>query len=114
MQSLHLWKKFWEKTILLFWKEIPSIYWITYVYRQHFPDDNALLAAVISWVTSSEADFYEHSTQGLVHCWQKCIVSGGAYVEKIIFCCWKFALSNRTVLKNLEKRLEIREGIKTI
>ena len=39
-------------------------------------------AVVKQWVISTGADFYEHSMQALVHCWQKCIVSSGGCVEK--------------------------------
>ena len=33
---------------------------------QHFPSNNAIVAAGKQWVTSAGADFYEHSTQALV------------------------------------------------
>ena len=33
---------------------------------QHFPSNDAIIAAVKQWVTSAGADFYEHSTQALV------------------------------------------------
>ena len=36
---------------------------------QHFPSNNAIVAAVKQWVTSAGADFYEHVMQALVHCW---------------------------------------------
>jgi len=30
----------------------------------------------------------------LVHCWQKCIAHGGAYVKKGVLCSCEFAVSN--------------------
>jgi hypothetical protein len=48
---------------------------------QHFPDD-AVIAAVRKWVTSTGADFYERSMQALVHRWRKCIANCGDYVQR--------------------------------
>jgi hypothetical protein len=48
---------------------------------QHFPDNNAVIAAVRKWVASAGADSYEHSMQALVHRWRKCIANGGDYGE---------------------------------
>jgi len=36
---------------------------------QHFPSNNAIIAAIKQWVISAGADFYEHSMQALVHHW---------------------------------------------
>ena len=33
------------------------------LFRQHFPSNRTITAAVEQWVTSIDADFYEHSTQ---------------------------------------------------
>ena len=44
--------------------------------------NDTMKAVVKQWVISTGADFYEHSMQALVHCWQKCIVSSGGCVEK--------------------------------
>jgi len=52
------------------------------LWEQHFPSNNAIIAAVIQWATSAGADFYEPDIQVLVHHWQKCTASGGNYVEK--------------------------------
>jgi hypothetical protein len=41
---------------------------------QHFPDNDAVIAAVRKWLASAGAGFYER--------WQKCITNGGDYVEK--------------------------------
>ena len=34
------------------------------------------------WVTSADADIYEHGMQASVHHWQKYIANGGDYVKK--------------------------------
>jgi len=52
---------------------------------QHFPSSNAIIAAVKQWVTSTGEDFYECCMQVLVHHWWKCVVNGGACVEKQCF-----------------------------
>jgi histone-lysine N-methyltransferase SETMAR len=49
---------------------------------QHFPGSDAVITAVRKWVASAGADFYEHSLQALVQCWQKCVASGDDYVEQ--------------------------------
>jgi transposase len=49
---------------------------------QHLLDNVAVIAAVRKWVTSADADLYEHSMQALVHRLQKCIASGGVYAER--------------------------------
>ncbi|PNF28779.1 hypothetical protein B7P43_G06451 [Cryptotermes secundus] len=49
---------------------------------QHFPDNDAVIAAVRKRLASAGADFYGRSIQALVHRWQKCITNGGDYVEK--------------------------------
>jgi hypothetical protein len=49
---------------------------------QHFPDNNAVIAAARKCVASDHANFYERSMQALVHRWRKCIASGGDYVEQ--------------------------------
>jgi hypothetical protein len=49
---------------------------------QHLPDNDTIIAAVRKWVTPTNADFYEHSLQVLVHHWQKCIASGGDCAER--------------------------------
>jgi histone-lysine N-methyltransferase SETMAR len=43
---------------------------------QHFPDNDAVIAAVRKWVASASANIYEGSMQALVHRWRKCIASG--------------------------------------
>ena len=50
---------------------------------QHFPHNDAVVAAVKKWTTSADAVFYERSIKALVHRWQKCIKSEGNYVEKL-------------------------------
>jgi hypothetical protein len=39
---------------------------------QHFPDNDAVIAAVRKWLASAGADFYERGIQALVDHWQKC------------------------------------------
>jgi hypothetical protein len=51
------------------------------LWGQQFPDNDAVITAVRWWIASTGADFYERSMQTLVHHWQKCIASGGGYVE---------------------------------
>ena len=58
--------------------------------EQNFPSNNT--------ITVAGADFYFCSMQALFQCWQKCITNGGDYVEKIVFCRWEFALSNRVTV----------------
>jgi len=36
-------------------------------------------------VISVGADFYEYGIQSPVHCWGRCIASGGDYVKKYCF-----------------------------
>jgi histone-lysine N-methyltransferase SETMAR len=49
---------------------------------QHFPDNDAVIAAVRKWLASAGSNFYERSIQALVHRWQKCLTNGGDYVKK--------------------------------
>jgi hypothetical protein len=49
--------------------------------RQHFPDNDAVIAAARKWVASADADFYERSMQALVHRWRKCVAGDGDYME---------------------------------
>jgi hypothetical protein len=49
---------------------------------QHFPDNDAVIAAVRMWLASAGVDFYERNIQALFHCWQTCITNGDDYVEK--------------------------------
>ena len=49
------------------------------LHGQHFPRNNAIIAAVKQWVTSIGADFYEHGMQALVHHWWKCRANGGDF-----------------------------------
>ena len=35
--------------------------------------------------SGNSADVYKHDTQALVHCWQKCIATGGDYIEEQCF-----------------------------
>ena len=49
---------------------------------QHFPDSDAVIAAVKSWLASASPDFYERGIQALVHRWQKCITNCDDYLEK--------------------------------
>jgi hypothetical protein len=50
--------------------------------RQHYPDNDAVIASVRKRVASAGADFYEISRQALVHSWRKLIASGGDYVQR--------------------------------
>ena len=44
--------------------------------------NDAVIAAVEKWVTSTSADFYECSMQAIVHGWQKHIANAGECAEK--------------------------------
>jgi histone-lysine N-methyltransferase SETMAR len=55
------------------------------IHGQHFPDVDAVIAAVRKWVASAGADFDELSMQALVNRWRKCIGNGGDYVERLCF-----------------------------
>ena len=37
-----------------------------------------------SHIPDGHTDFYGHGMQALVHCWQKCVTNGGAYVENSV------------------------------
>jgi len=52
------------------------------LHGQNFPTNNAIIAAVKQWGTSTGIDFYECCMQAVAHCWQKCIANGGDCVEK--------------------------------
>jgi len=47
--------------------------------RQPFPSNAAVIAAV------KLHQLCLYSTQALVHCWQKCIATGGDYIEEQCF-----------------------------
>ena len=51
------------------------------LHRQHFPSDDTVTAAMKQWVISIDVALYK----ALSHLWQKCIASGGDYVEKQCF-----------------------------
>jgi hypothetical protein len=36
---------------------------------QHFPDNDAVIAAIRQWLASAGADIYERGIQALVHRW---------------------------------------------
>jgi hypothetical protein len=46
---------------------------------KHFPGDD--IAAVRKWAASAGVEFYKCSMLAFVHCWRKCIASGGDDVE---------------------------------
>jgi len=49
---------------------------------QHFPSTDT---AAVKWSSGSlllVQIFHKHSTQALVHQWQKCTANGGHYIEK--------------------------------
>jgi len=46
------------------------------------PSNDAFIAAVKHWVTSSGADIYKSSMKVLIHCWREYIANGGDHVEK--------------------------------
>jgi transposase len=39
--------------------------------RQHFPDNDAVIAAVRKWIASAGAYFYESNMQAVIHRWRK-------------------------------------------
>jgi len=55
------------------------------LYRQHFSSNDAVIAAVKQWISSSGADFYVCSMQVLVHCLWKCTANSGNNIEKGYF-----------------------------
>ena len=52
------------------------------LYKQRFPSNEAIIAAVKQWVSSNGADRY---MKDLFDCWQKCTANGGDYAEKECF-----------------------------
>lgn len=52
------------------------------LHGQHFPNNDTAIGAVNQWVNSTSTDFYECSIYVFVHCWWKCTVNSGDYVEK--------------------------------
>ncbi|PNE09423.1 hypothetical protein B7P43_G15432 [Cryptotermes secundus] len=50
--------------------------------RQHFENDREAEIVVTQWVQSQAADFYDTGIQKLVPWYDKCLNSGGDYVEK--------------------------------
>ena len=55
------------------------------LFGQHFPNNSVIIAAVKHWITSASADIYECGMQAPVHCWWRCIATGGTYVERDCF-----------------------------
>ncbi|PNF35627.1 hypothetical protein B7P43_G01883 [Cryptotermes secundus] len=50
--------------------------------RQHFENDREVEMVVTQWFQSQVADFYDTGIQKLVPRYDKCLSSGGDYVEK--------------------------------
>ena len=50
--------------------------------RQHFHDDEELKTNVTRWFHSQAADLYDTGMQKLIPRYDKCLNSGGDYVEK--------------------------------
>jgi len=67
------------------------------LYGQHFPSNDAIIAAVKLWVIPTAADFFMRSMQALVHHWKKCRANDGDYAQKQ-FCSWESALSNNVIV----------------
>ena len=53
--------------------------------KQWCEHNEAVGGAFQQWITFAGADIYEQGMLALVHCWQKCIASGGDCVEKVCF-----------------------------
>ena len=51
---------------------------------------SAVLTVIV--VIAAAADIYEHGTQTLVHCWQKCIGNRGDYVKNSVFFLYQIVL----------------------
>ena len=86
---LHKIKNMFEwKSVETYWTNTTNTYWTNIgpmkdgLRGQHFPDSDAVIAAVKSWLASASPDFYERGIQALVHRWQKCVTNGDDYVEK--------------------------------
>ena len=60
------------------------------LHGQHFTSNDAVIAAVKQWVTSTGTDFYKCSIKSHVHRCQKCTGNGGDYIEKYCFIAEKF------------------------
>jgi len=58
------------------------------------------------WVTSTGADFYEHTMQALLNYWWKSIANGGDCIEKQ-FCRWEIALSSGVIVLFVVISMEI-------
>ena len=63
-------------------------------WRKNCTHWHSLMFAELGWRPNSGADVYKCSMQAFVHCWQKCLPSGGDCVEKQCFVHKNYALSN--------------------
>jgi hypothetical protein len=67
-----------------------STYLKNWLQSQRF-NNNELMVGVKMWMISQVADFFDTGIQNLIHQYDKCLISGGDYVEKqfkfvCIFC----------------------------
>jgi hypothetical protein len=49
---------------------------------QHFKNNEELMEGVKTWLSSMMADFFDTGIQKLIPQYEKCLNSGGDYVEK--------------------------------
>jgi hypothetical protein len=49
---------------------------------QHFNNNEELMEGVKTWLSSQVTDFFDTSIQKLISRYDKCLNSGGDYVEK--------------------------------
>ena len=86
------WKCIWEQRYITEVLHVEKIARAECLWRPNrgceYSETESCISAVatMTWkkshVSDSHADFYEHGTQILVHCWWKCIANGGGHVEK--------------------------------
>ena len=48
----------------------------------HFPSNEEVVASVEEWVGDKDPGFFSSGLMALEHCWSKCIILEGNYIEK--------------------------------
>ena len=49
---------------------------------RHFQSNEEVMAAVEEWVRDKDPGFFSSGLMALEHCWSKCIILEGNYIEK--------------------------------
>ena len=52
------------------------------IHGHHFRSNEVVLAAVEEWVRDKDPGCFSSGLMALEHCWSKCIILGGNYIEK--------------------------------